>query len=55
MTLCFSTLTDPLNGVAGYCAAVCCDINREEMCLDYDENGYMIQYCAAVRVSILRH
>lgn len=40
-------LSDPLNGIASYCATICCD-STEEMCLDYDEDGKVNQYCAAV-------
>jgi hypothetical protein len=49
LTLC-STLTDQLNGYASYCAVVCCDSIKEEICVDLDDDGYVNQYCAAVSV-----
>lgn len=50
LTLCAHTLSDPLNGIASYCAIVCCDSIKEQICIDYDEDGYVNQYCAAVSV-----
>ena len=47
---CAHTLSDPLNGIASYCAIVCCDSIKEQICIDYDEDGYVNQYCAAVSV-----
>ncbi|KAL7444217.1 hypothetical protein ACHAXH_007228 [Discostella pseudostelligera] len=39
---------DQLNGFASYCAVVCCDSIKEEICVDLDEDGYVNQYCAAI-------
>ena len=42
---------DPLNGIPSYCDTICCDGGTEETCYDYDEDGKLNQYCAAVRFS----
>lgn len=41
--------TDTLNVGNSYCALVCCDGTIEETCADYDDNGNIKQFCAAVR------
>lgn len=50
--------SDPLNGIASYCATICyssycaticCDPYTEETCYDDDEDGKVNQYCTVVR------